>query len=238
MMNKRFIHSFVSISYLVILFLYVVVVLSTWIGSIYGLPFRSMLTVEGIRWILYNSSNILLDASSFSEVLMILVGLGVFEKSGFWNILVMLLKPSSEVSPRQMRAFLASMFILLLFLSLLLLGIYGSHGVLLGVTGKLQYSPFLTGLPMILSLVLNSMGVVCGYVSGQIVSVSDWVGGMTLLISRTSSAIILLFFSCLLFQLMDYTMLSHYLELTEGSLGRGIAEMVIYYTPFVLLYKG
>ncbi len=237
MMNKRFIHSFLSISYLVILFFYVVVVLSTWIGSIYGMPFRSMLTSEGIRWVLHNSSSMLLETSSFSEVLMILVGLGVLDKSGFWNILFMLLKPGREVSPRQIRAFMASLFTLLVCSSLLLLGIYGSNGILLGVTGKLQYSPFLTGFPLIFSLVLNSVGVVCGSVSGQIGSVNDWIGGMTSLISRMSSAIVLLLFSCFLFQIMDYTMLSHYLELTDGSLRRNIAEMVIYYAPFVLLYR-
>lgn len=226
--------------------------LFSWVGSIYGLPVHNLLSTDGLRWLLRSAIPLFL-ASPLGNVLVVLMGAGPVCHSGLLSALGRLIVPRSSsgtqrhknaeavslatpsrLSLRQRRALIASLTFFTLYVLLVLLCIFGPHGILLGITGGLAHSPFSEGFPLLLALGLALTGTLYGCFVGKYSFVTGLFQGSCHLFRRMAPALVLLFFSTLLFAVLDYTVLSPLLSLQPDTTWRIIVESLIYYLPFLL----
>lgn len=142
-----------------------VLVLLSWIWSA-ARPtddVRSMLSNEGIRWFLGGFSETL---SSPQMVDMLLVGAayGCLKQSGLLGF---------SDGFRERRALLLSVALFLFYAVVILLLTFLPHAVLLSATGRLVPSPFLAGLPAMLSFAVATSSVVYGLVVERMKGIAD-----------------------------------------------------------------
>ena len=67
-----------------------VLALFSWVGSIYGVgEVQSLLSVEGVRWMLGHVVSNYVQTPALGVVLILLMGVGVVARSGMWDALKM-----------------------------------------------------------------------------------------------------------------------------------------------------
>lgn len=192
-----------------------VVVLVSWIADIYGwqvmdtvsgewVRVQSLLCAEGIRWWLRST------VDNFSRyaipdaviVLSLGVGLALHALSGY--------KPRSHKSRR---ALTGASLVLALYSLLILCATFSSWGILRGANGGLLRSPFMEGLPFLLSVGFGLTGFVYGVVSGRYRREQDVMAGLLYLMPYVGIYFVWTFFASQLLACLDYTRLDQYVWL-------------------------
>lgn len=217
-------------------FLTLLLALFSWIGSIYGVgEIQSLLSAEGIRWVLGHVVDNYVQAPALGIMLLLFMGLGVVECSGMYAVLGRILQQDKFLSRKEKRALTLSLSILLVYGGFVLLVLFLPWNFLLGVTGSWLHSPFSKGFIYIFSIGIGLSGMVYGYVSNAFRSLSDVVHAMSCLIARKALYFVDLFFIVQFFSSFEYTGIPHWMNITDGMLE--IVFMLFSFLPLFVIRK-
>lgn len=205
--------------------------IGSWIGSLCDLPVRSMLSAEGIRWILQNLlPNV--EASPWFTFFILVVGLGVLRESGLVPACRQLLwrwHRSPVLSRKRRQALFLAGLSLLFYLLLIGWATFSRYEILLGVTGTLERSPFLAGWPLLLAIALGLPGGIYGLASGKFQGLLDLICSLSSLLLPMAGFFVYLFGMAQWVGMFIYTRLDVWLGIPVYILSLGV-----YYLPFIL----
>lgn len=158
-------------AYLCLAFLCLDVVLSlgTWIYvSLFPVEnIHSLLSAEAVRW-LFRHGVRRMASPYFVWIILAGAAWGCTIKSGLWDVLSRRTRP---LLFRESAALKVCVFVLLSIVACLLLLTCIPHAILLSATGHLYPSPYVSSIFPLTCLLVCSLSVVYGYVSGNITSI-------------------------------------------------------------------
>lgn len=237
------------------------VVLLSWILEVYGVQavcadtgevfrLRSLLSPEGIRWMLRHVVSNFMEFPPLGPVLMIVTGMGMLIQSGLgdaclrrWPWLGRWMgRRTSGVSVRvlsrkERRALWSACVAGGGYVAILLLATFSSWGILRGINGGLVRSPFMEGLPFLLAAGLVLMSVAYGCISGRYRRDADVADGLVGLGRLVMLCLLVGFFASQMFACMDYSHMSGCLRVWTafcGGAGQQFLADFLPYVPFLL----
>ena len=183
--------------------------LFSWIGSIYGLgEVQSLLSAEGIRWVLGHVVENYVQSPVLGIVLILFMGVGIVLRSGLYDAVRRFAGRNKLLSRKERRALTLAVGVLLLYFAMLVMSMFLPWNLYWNITGGWLHSPFSKGLVYLLSIGMGLGGMVYGYVSDTFRRFSDVVEGMSLLIAARSFTFVSLFFIIQFFSSLEYTRLA------------------------------
>ena len=193
--------------------------LFSWIGSIYGLgEVQSLLSAEGIRWVLGHVVENYVQSPILGMVLILFMGLGIVRRSGLYDVVKRFAGRNKMVSRKERRALTLSVGVGMLYVAVLILSMLLPWNLYWNITGGWLHSPFSKGLVYLLSVGIGLVGMVYGYVADSFRRLSDVVEGMSTLIADRSFCFVSLFFVIQFFSSLGYTRLMEWMNVDEGIL--------------------
>lgn len=225
---------------IVYLTLTIIVILTSWIGSIYEirginkndeLILRSLLNAQGIRWMVRSAASSL-SSAPIGNALLILISIGVSISSGIWRTL-MLSFSRGKLSPKERNAITVSLIILFLYLVLIGLGLLGKSHLLLGVTGTLRNSPFLSGAVFLLTVAIVLPSIAYGLITDAFRTAEDCINACTYTISSAASFIVTMLFASQLLSAINYSHLDIFLHLPAAAMQ--IISLFLYWLPLPII---
>lgn len=208
-MNKRFIHP-VTLLFLLTL----AAALMSWVGSIYSWQgVQSLLSAEGMRWLLRNVVSLPWSASLIRHLFMLSFGVGLCVHSGWWALCVRLITRKGGLSRKERRAWVLSMAVWVMWFAFCAWLAFGSSAIVRSITGGLQGSPFMSGLSFLCSLGLGLTAMIYGLSVDFYRTDRDVVKGISYCFSRFSSLWVALSFIALLLSILHYTGLDAWLKI-------------------------
>ena len=210
--------SFVSDWSVFFFLLTVALSLFSWIGSIYGMEgVQSLLSAEGIRWVLGHVVENYVNAPALGIVLILFIGSGIGIHAGLVDALRQLfLQERRLLSRKERRSLILALIALLAYGGVVLLLTMLPWNFLQGITGSWLHSPLSKGFVYILSVGIGLSGMVYGYASDTFRGVSDVVNGMSCLIARKASYFVTLFFVVQFFSSLSYTHVVEWMSISSG----------------------
>jgi aminobenzoyl-glutamate transport protein len=195
----------------------VLLALVSWVGSVYGAGgVQSLLSAEGIRWMLGHVVENYVQAPALGVVLVLFMGLGIGIRAGLYDVLKRFCRKEKLLSRKERRALLMSAIAFGMFVALIVIALLLPWNFLYGVTGSWMHSPIAKGWCYLLSIGIGLSGMVYGYVSDVFRNWADVVHGMSWLISRLASYFVTLFFIVQFFSSLVYTGLAEWMGLPDG----------------------
>ena len=183
--------------------------LFSWIGSIYGLgEVQSLLSAEGIRWVLGHVVENYVQSPVLGIVLILFMGVGIVFRSGLYDAVKRFAGRNKLLSRKERRALTLAVGVLLLYFAMLVMSMFLPWNLYWNITGGWLHSPFSKGLVYLLSIGMGLGGMVYGYVSDTFRRFSDVVEGMSSLIAERSFTFVSLFFIIQFFSSLEYTRLA------------------------------
>ena len=196
--------------------------LFSWIGSIYGLgEVQSLLSAEGIRWVLGHVVENYVQSPVLGIVLILFMGMGIVLRSGLYDAVKRFAGRNKLLSRKERRALTLAVGVLLLYFAMLVMSMFLPWNLYWNITGGWLHSPFSKGLVYLLSIGMGLGGMVYGYVSDTFRRFSDVVEGMSLLIAERSFTFVSLFFIIQFFSSLEYTHLAEWMNV-DVSILRGL----------------
>ena len=196
--------------------------LFSWIGSIYGLgEVQSLLSAEGIRWVLGHVVENYVQSPVLGMVLILFMGIGIVFRSGFYDAVKRFASRNKLLSRKERRALTLAVGVLLLYFAMLVVSMFLPWNLYWNITGGWLHSPFSKGLVYLLSIGIGLGGMVYGYVSDTFRHLSDVVEGMSSLIAERSFTFVSLFFIIQFFSSLEYTRLAEWMNVDDSIL-RGL----------------
>ena len=196
--------------------------LFSWIGSIYGLgEVQSLLSAEGIRWVLGHVVENYVQSPVLGIVLILFMGMGIVLRSGLYDAVKRFAGRNKLLSRKERRALTLAVGVLLLYFAMLVMSMFLPWNLYWNITGGWLHSPFSKGLVYLLSIGIGLGGMVYGYVSDTFRRFSDVVEGMSLLIAARSFTFVSLFFIIQFFSSLEYTHLAEWMNVDDSIL-RGL----------------
>lgn len=215
MKSKRFSSTLSVVFFLLTLAL----ALFSWIGSIYGLgEVQSLLSAEGIRWVLGHVVENYVQSPILGIVLILFMGLGIVLRSGLYDAVKRFARRNKLLSRKERRALTLAVGVLLLYWAILVMSMFLPWNLYWNITGGWLHSPFSKGLVYLLSIGMGLAGMVYGYVSDAFRRLSDVVEGMASLIAERSFSFVSLFFIIQFFSSLEYTRLAEWVNVDERIL--------------------
>ena len=215
MKNKEW-HSRLSVFFFL---LTIALALFSWIGNVYGMSgIQSLLSTEGIRWVLGHVMENYVQTPALGMVLILFMGVGIGLRSGLYDAIRRFLYKGKLLSRRERRALTLSLGVLGLYLMSLGIVMLLPWNLFLSVTGGWVHSPFSKGCIYLLSLGIGLSGMVYGYITNIYRTLWDVVQGMSFLIARQSSYFVTLFFVVQFFSSLEYVGWIAYLGCSEEVL--------------------
>lgn len=222
---------------IVYLLLLLAVILISWIGSIMevsqasgngGPALRSVLGVSGIRWAVRSASSCLGDAP-VGNALMLFMAIGAGRGSGLFRALSRI----RNLSPKETTAFYISAVVLLVYLSLIILGVNAGSHLLLGITGTLKGSPLYDGFMFLVMLAVCLPSLVYGLSTETFRTAYDCADAFCTILPQFAHFLVTMLVAAQLIQTLEYTNIDHMLGLTQESMK--YVEFVIYWLPLPVL---
>ena len=196
--------------------------LFSWIGSIYGLgEVQSLLSAEGIRWVLGHVVENYVQSPVLGIVLILFMGMGIVLRSGLYDAVKRFVGRNKLLSRKERRALTLAVGVLLLYFAMLVMSMFLPWNLYWNITGGWLHSPFSKGLVYLLSIGMGLGGMVYGYVSDTFRRLSDVVEGMSSLITERSFTFVSLFFIIQFFSSLEYTHLAEWMNVDDSIL-RGL----------------
>ena len=196
--------------------------LFSWIGSIYGLgEVQSLLSAEGIRWVLGHVVENYVQSPVLGIVLILFMGMGIVLRSGLYDAVKRFAGRNKLLSRKERRALTLAVGVLLLYFAMLVMSMFLPWNLYWNITGGWLHSPFSKGLVYLLSIGMGLGGMVYGYVSDTFRRFSDVVEGMSSLIAERSFTFVSLFFIIQFFSSLEYTHLAEWMNVDDSIL-RGL----------------
>lgn len=158
----------------------------SWLGSVYGLPVRNVLSMEGMRWCVANvDANF--HASYADRTVLLLLSAGMCQESGVTACVRQLLHDAPHrLTLRQRRAVQFTLLSAALMLAAGAGVVLMPESPLLSVTGHYEGSPLQHNLAALLLLLLFALSLIYGMLSGRFTSVPDALASSVQLLSRMS----------------------------------------------------
>lgn len=225
---------------IIYLALTIIVILTSWIGSIYEirginkndeLILSSLLNAQGIRWMVRSAASAL-SSAPIGNALLILISIGVSISSGIWKTLKQLFS-RGKLSPKERNAITVSLIILFLYLVLIGLGLFGKSHLLLGVTGTLRNSPFLSGAVFLLTVAIVLPSIFYGMITDAFRTIDDCINACTYTISTAASFLITMLFASQLLSAIDYSHLDIFLHLPSAAMQT--ISFLLYWLPLPII---
>lgn len=212
----------------------VALALFSWIGSIYGIAeVQSLLSAEGVRWMLSHAVANFVQAPALGVVLILMMGLGVVSRSGFSDALKRSVRKDKKLSRKERRALGLSFATFLSCVLVVFVAMILPWNLLLSTTGSWIHSPFSKGFVYLLSVGLGVSGMVYGYASDTFRGVGSVVEAMSCLISRYAVYFVVLFFTVQFFSSLVYIRLPEWIGLSDDFIA-GVSQFCFYF-PLLLL---
>ncbi len=231
MKNKRCLPHTATLFFL----LTVGVALCSWIGNVYGLgEVQSLLSPEGIRWVLRSALADYVSTPALGIVLVLFMGLGIAYRSGVWGTLGRALRQGKHISRKEKRALTLAAATLLVYVLSVVCATFVPWTLLRSVTGSLAHSPFLVGIWYILSFGIGLSGIVFGYASDRFRSDRAIVSAMSSLIARYADYFVSLFFVVQFFSSLAYTRLPEWIGIASQTML--YAFHICCFLPLLLLW--
>ena len=223
----------------VYLFLLIVVILMSWIGSVIeikhssgnaDLIIKSVLDASGVRWAVRSASDCLSNAP-IGNAIMFFLTLGVFKGCGLMRAVL----NYKSLSPKERTSLHLSLTVLTVCVVLVVLGLFAGSHLLLSVTGRLQGSPLFDGFMFLLMLTVAVPSLVYGFSSDNLRSVNDCMNAFASKALPMSHFVITMLVAAQLIQIIEYTNLYQFIGLSAVSLK--YVAFVLYWFPLpVILY--
>ena len=226
-----------NISNLSVLFLFLTigVALFSWIASIHGWEgVQSLLSAEGVRWVLGHVVESYVQVPALGIVLIALMGMGVGVRAGLYEALKRRAWQKKMLSRKERRALMMAIMVFVVYGITVLVAVMLPWNFLQSVTGSWLHSPFSKGLVYILSVGLGLSGMAYGYVSDTFHRVSQVVEAMSCLIARQASYFVTLFFIVQFFSVLVYTRLPEWMNISDGVLNE--VYQLFCYLPLLNLF--
>ena len=217
------------------LLLIAVVVLFSWVGSVYALSLPdgsvlpNLLSGESVRWFVRHSVDNV-SAAPFAEVLLALVVMGALRSSG---LLSALLHRTSRAERRHRHALYIALAVWVGGMCPVLWGILPG-GNLLSVTGHIAGGPFASGWLYLLTLVMSMPCIVYGRMSGQWRSSKEVFAGLSSAIASCAGYFVTLVVASQLVAAMQYIRLFELLGMSP--VGGRIVAIFIYALPLIVSF--
>ena len=234
-MNKRitgWLHP--AVIYLILLILVIIV---SWIGSIMEvsrvggngeMALRSVLGVSGLRWAVRTVATCLGNAPA-GNALMLFIAIGAGRGSGLFRALSHL----RNLSPKESTAFYISMVVLLVYISLIVLGIYAGSHLLLGITGSLKGSPLYDGFMFLVMLGVCLPSLVYGLSTETFRTAGDCVDAFCTILPPFAHFLVTMLVAAQLLQTLEYTNIDALLGITD--LAMRIISFLVYWLPLPII---
>lgn len=204
----------------------ILVIILSWVCNMYGGSVQNLLGAEGIRrTVKYVMADF--SAASPAALLYITATYGLMMKSG----IVGLLRRNRRLSLKQRSAVGVTLFTGILYLVIVLLGLFLPHAILLGVTGHIERSVFSDGWLYIVTSFFLLIGIVYGTASGTFYKLSDIIEGFCSGIALFAPCFVALFLGS---QLLSYIVYSSLLYPFSGSEYFIYIRILVLYLPFLL----
>ena len=198
----------------VFFFLTLALAIVSWITSIYGNEgVESMLSPEGIRWLLRHIIPNYLHTPALGIVCTLFFGLGLAHHAGMLQAYKdWICKPQRLT--RKQRHTLYTVSACFIAYALLLVSItIGPFTLLQSATGTLAHSPFVDGFVFLFTLGITLCAILYGYSTQRFHSDKDIINGMSSLYIRYSTYFITLFSIVLFFSSFSYTQLIQIMDI-------------------------
>jgi aminobenzoyl-glutamate transport protein len=145
-----------------------VVALSSWVANLYGVgEVQSLLSAEGVRHEVRSALRQYMACPELGIFLVMAPGVGLAWGSGWLGAVRRMASQRQPLSRRERRSLNWAFSVLGLYAVVIALAVVSPWACLRSITGGLYPSPFIEGLPLILSLGLALVGWVYGYAAGS-----------------------------------------------------------------------
>ena len=193
--------------------------LYSWIGNSYGMSnIQSLLSPEGLRWILRNSLRQYVDTPALGIIMILFIGCGVAIYGGLTQRLWIFITRRKMLTLKERRALILSLLTFIIYTLIIFSITIAPWTLLRNVMGTLSYSPFSQGIYYIISLGIGLVGMVYGMASGQMRNDKDVVYSMSYLFARCSDYFVVLFFVVQFFTCLEYTNLASSIDISQQAI--------------------
>jgi p-aminobenzoyl-glutamate transporter AbgT len=222
------------------LFLSIAVILIAWVGSFWELRninvnseliLRSLLTIDGVRYLLHNSVS-MLDDAPIANILMLLFTIGVANRSLLFKTLSLFLHHKS-LSYKQYASLLLSFIVFVLMFLLLIYGVFGPEHLLLSISGTLKNSPLVDGFFAILMILVLLPCLIYGMATDSFNVVDDGIEALVSVIRLVPSYLFTLFMASFLMSVITYSRID--ILLGVGTVGITLFSQILYWLPLPIL---
>lgn len=238
-MNKRrfFIPHPVAVYFILLL----LVILASWMGTVYQLrgvgqgnplTLRSLLEAQGVRWMIRHFPTSISQAP-VGNALLLLSGLGVLGCSGLSNAVVRAIRRSG-ISYKERLGLRLACIVTAICLVLLLMGLFTGQRVLLGVTGSLLSGPIPDGAVFLLFTAVTLASVVFGYTADRFRDADDLIDALTCLIPRYAAFFLTLMIASQILAALDYSGLTGLADMNPTSLRW--FKFVLWWLPLPIIH--
>ena len=222
------------------MFLSIAVILIAWVGSFWELRninvnseliLRSLLTIDGVRYLLHNSVS-LLDDAPIANILMLLFTIGVANKSSLFKTLSLFLHHKS-LSYKQYASLLLSFIVFVLMFILLIYGVFGPEHLLLSISGTLKNSPLIDGFFAILMILVLLPCLIYGMATDSFNVVDDGIDALVSVIRLVPSYLFTLFMASFLMSVITYSRID--VLIGAGTTAKQLFSQILYWLPLPIL---
>jgi aminobenzoyl-glutamate transport protein len=141
-----------------------------------------------------------------------------------------------RLTPIEKKGIKRSLWVIVGFIAIVLIGLIPSNGLLRGADGSLLKSPLLKGVVALLFIVAGLMGVIYGSVTGKYKNDSDVMKGMSDSMKTMASYIVLVFFAAQFVEYFNWSNLGIILAINGASfiqsLNLGLIPLAIMFVIF------
>lgn len=198
------------------LLLFLLTALLSWAGSIYEWEgVRSLLSDEGLRWLLRTLLDDYILSPVFQAVVCLFFGVGLFVHSGLGNACWRIADGTRKFSRKEKRALGLAAMTFLGYVALCALLAFGPWNLVRSAIGTLVGSPLADGLWGVCSLGIALPAIVYGFVSDSYLNDRDVVEGMAHLYKCRGTYFVVLLFITLFFSSLDFSGLTHYVGVPD-----------------------
>lgn len=238
-----------------------VVVFLSWILEVYGVQasgaeegevyrIRSLLSPEGIRWMLRHVVSNFMDYPSLGSFVLVVSGIGVSFHSGLvgacarrWKWLGRIMRSRlADFTPRPLsrkerRALQSALVSGGIYAGVILFATFSPWGILRGVNGGVFPSPLTDGFPFLFAAGVLVMSTFYGCIAGRYRTDADVAEGLLHFGRFVLLYLLVVFFASQMFACMDYSRLHACIGMWTSAWApfvRQSASFLFHFSPFLL----
>ncbi len=197
----------------------IIVVILSWVGSIYRWEgVRNLLEAENTRWLMLNMSSNFLTHPLFSIVFIGAIGIGTVFHSGLYSTCIRRWSSHTKLTQKERRALFTAGIGLLLYFGILAVILFNTTGLLHNILGTWSDSPFSHSVVLLISTGFTFSGVLFGFATENYLSGEDFFQGMVYGLRRSAPFFVFFFFFSVFFLLVTRSGILSFLSLSDDAI--------------------